>query len=101
MTIPKDSIFHCPDQRNYALVFAETGSWIDADGRIRQQGPRRRTVVIQAAVELDDRRSLYIAVGDWPAGLCLALALAWAVLGARRRWWPPGEPKAAPAGQRG
>ncbi len=33
MTIPKDSIFHGSDQRDYALVFAETGSWIDADGR--------------------------------------------------------------------
>ena len=33
MTISSDSIFHGPDRRNYALVFAETGSWIDADGR--------------------------------------------------------------------
>ena len=33
MTISSDSIFHGPDHRNYALIFAETGSWIDADGR--------------------------------------------------------------------
>lgn len=33
MTISSDSIFHGSDRRNYALIFAETGSWTDAGGR--------------------------------------------------------------------
>ena len=33
MTISSDCIFHGPDRRNYALVFAETGAWFDADGQ--------------------------------------------------------------------
>lgn len=50
MTISSDSIFHGSDRRNYALVFAETGSWIDADGRachlvsVGAGGEVRRTV---------------------------------------------------------
>lgn len=50
MTISSDSIFHGSDRRNYALVFAETGSWIDSDGRachlvsVGAGGEVRRTV---------------------------------------------------------
>ncbi len=83
-------VFRAVEFRKPFLIAANAGlsAWIDSDGRIRQLGPRRQTTVIQAAVELDDRESLYLKVGDWPAGVCLALALAWAVQGARGRWWP-------------
>ena len=59
MTISSDNIFHGPDRRNYALVFAETGSWIDADGRtchlvsVGAGGEVGRTVQPDSAAEGD------------------------------------------------
>ena len=59
MTISSDSIFHGPDHRNYALIFAETGSWIDADGRtchlvsVGAGGEVRKTVQPTTVAERD------------------------------------------------
>ncbi len=69
------------------LIAANTGfsAWIDADGRILAQGPRRDQGVIVADVRLDDRKSRYVNWGDWPAGLCLACCLVFAGVGWRER----------------
>ena len=84
-------VFRAVEFRKPFLIASNSGlsAWIDSDGRIREQGPRRRKAVIHAAVELDRRESLYLAMGDWPAGLCVVLGGVWAALGAWRRWWRP------------
>jgi len=69
------------------LIAANTGlsAWIDADGRIIEQGPRHDTAVILADVRLDGRASPYVLWGDLPAGLCLAGCLGLAVVGRRKK----------------
>ncbi len=67
------AIFRAIECRKPFLIAANTGfsAWIDSDGRIVQQGPRRAADVIIARPALDGRRSPYLACGDWPAGICL------------------------------
>jgi apolipoprotein N-acyltransferase len=69
------------------LVAANTGfsAWIDADGHILKQGPRRDQEVVIADVRLDERMSRYVNWGDWPAGLCLAGCACFAFAGWRER----------------
>lgn len=76
-------VFRAVECRKPFLVAANTGfsAWIDADGRILAQGPRRATGLILAQVRPDRRTSWYLAYGDWPAGLCLAACLVLAVAG--------------------
>ena len=66
-------VFRAVECRKPFLVAANTGfsAWIDGDGRIQQQGPRRATGVIIAETRLDHRRSWYLEHGDWFAGACL------------------------------
>ena len=68
-------VFRAVECRKPFLIAANTGfsAWIDSDGRIVQQGPRRATGVILAETQLDQNRpSWYLAHGDWFAGLCFA-----------------------------
>jgi len=77
-------VFRAVECRKPFLVAANTGfsAWIDADGRIVAQGPRRATGVILAQVCPDRRTSWYLAHGDWPAaGVCLAACLVFAAVG--------------------
>jgi apolipoprotein N-acyltransferase len=76
-------VFRAVECRRPMLIAANTGisAWIDSDGRVRQQGPRRATDVIIAQPELDERSSLYVAWGDWPAGVCLAACVGLACVG--------------------
>ena len=76
-------VFRAVECRKPFLIAANTGfsAWIDADGRILAQGPRRRTGLILAEVYPDRRTSWYLAHGDLPAGLCLAACLILAVAG--------------------
>jgi apolipoprotein N-acyltransferase len=71
------AVFRAVEFRKPMLVAANTGfsAWIDANGRIVKQGPRRATDVIVADVSLDDRRSGYLAIGDLLAGLCLVVSI--------------------------
>jgi apolipoprotein N-acyltransferase len=80
-------VFRAVECRKPLLIAANTGfsAWIDSDGRILQQGPRRRTHTILAAVAAENRRSWYLAYGDWLAGVCLAACLMLAVIGLARR----------------
>jgi apolipoprotein N-acyltransferase len=70
------AVFRAIECRKPFLIAANTGfsAWIDSDGRILQQGPRRAADVIIARPVLDGRRSPYLACGDWPAGICLLSA---------------------------
>jgi len=76
-------VFRAVECRKPFLVAANTGfsAWIDGDGRILAQGPRRATGLILAQVSRDQRTSWYLSHGDWPAGLCLAACLILAVAG--------------------
>jgi apolipoprotein N-acyltransferase len=83
-------VFRAVECRKPFLIAANTGfsAWIDADGRIRAQGPRRASDVLLAEVSPDRRTSWYAGHGDLPAGFCLAVCLVLASIGLwhRGRW---------------
>ncbi len=83
-------VFRAVECRRPLLVAANTGfsAWIDGDGNIVQQGPRRDTGVILAEPRLDRRRSWYLAHGDWLAGVCLAACGLFAAVGLYGRTRP-------------
>ena len=78
------AVFRAVECRKPLLIAANTGlsAWIDGDGRILRQGPRRAADTLLAEVRLDQRTSWYLAHGDWPAGICLAACIALGVIGA-------------------
>jgi apolipoprotein N-acyltransferase len=67
------NVFRAVECRKPLLVAANTGfsAWIDGNGRILDQGPRRAEAVIVAQPQIDRRQSWYLAFGDWFSGLCL------------------------------
>jgi len=79
-------VFRAVECRKPFLIAANTGfsAWIDGDGRIVRQGPRRDTGTIFASVSADPRRSWYLRHGDWPAGICLAACAVFALAGLLR-----------------
>jgi apolipoprotein N-acyltransferase len=81
-------VFRAVEFRKAFLIAANTGfsAWIDADGRIIEQGPRRSTATLLAEVRVDHRRSWYLAYGDWPAGACLACCGVFACAGCWNRY---------------
>jgi apolipoprotein N-acyltransferase len=80
-------VFRAVECRKPMVIAANTGfsAVVDADGRILAQGPRRDTQVLVYDVQLDSRRSPYVAVGDWGAGLCLLFGVAVGGVGIWRR----------------
>lgn len=80
-------VFRAVECRRPLLIAANGGisASIDSTGRIVQQSPRRTKDVIHAQVRLDRRDSLYLRIGDWPAGLCLLAAGWFGWFGYRRR----------------
>ncbi len=76
-------VFRAIECRKPMLIAANTGfsAWIDADGHIRSQGPRRSTDVVIAETKLDRRGSWYLDHGDLGAGLCLSAACGLAIVG--------------------
>ena len=81
-------VFRAVECRKPFLIAANTGisAHIDGSGRILQRGPRRKTAVIIAEVQLDNRESWYLDHGDWPAGMCLAICFVLAAIGGYDRW---------------
>jgi apolipoprotein N-acyltransferase len=69
------SVFRAVEFRKPQLVAANTGisAWIDSFGRIRAEGPRRRTALILATPQPDDRRTIYLLWGDWLGNGCLVV----------------------------
>jgi apolipoprotein N-acyltransferase len=70
-------MFRAIELRRPMLIAANTGfsAWIDETGRLRARGPRRAEATLLAEVELDRRSSVYLATGDWFAGLCLGISV--------------------------
>ena len=81
-------VFRAVECRKPLLIAANTGfsAWIDGDGRIVRQGPRRAEEVVVAEPRLDRRRSWYLAHGDWFSGACLAVTVAVALAGCADRF---------------
>jgi apolipoprotein N-acyltransferase len=79
-------VFRAIECRKPCLIAANTGfsAWIDPDGHIRAQGPRRANAVVMARPALEKRVSFYLEHGDLVAGTCLALSAAVAVVGLRQ-----------------
>lgn len=75
--------FRAVENRLPVLVAANTGfsAYIDGDGRIVEQGPRRVERVVYAAVKRDTRDSWYQRLGDLPAGACLLFCVVSAIFG--------------------
>jgi apolipoprotein N-acyltransferase len=80
-------VFRAVECRKPFLIAANTGfsAWIDADGRIVKQGPRRAKEVLIAEPRLDQRRSWYLEHGDWFAGACLAACVLSGIVGLHGR----------------
>ena len=80
-------VFRAVECRRPLLIAANTGfsAWIDADGRVRSQGPRHARGTVIAEVSLDRRDSWYLRHGDIPAGICLAACLLFAIVGLWKR----------------
>jgi apolipoprotein N-acyltransferase len=76
-------VFRAVECRKPFLIAANTGfsAWIDADGRIVKQGPRRAKEVLIAEPCLDHRYSWYLEHGDWFAGVCLAGCMLFGIVG--------------------
>ena len=76
-------VFRAVECRKPLLIAANTGfsAWIDGNGTIMEQGPRREPGTILAKVALDRRGSWYLDHGDWPAGACLAICIVLALFG--------------------
>ncbi len=83
------AVFRAVEFRKPFLIAANTGfsAWIDGDGRIIEQGPRRSTATILAEVRIDRRKSWYLYYGDWPAGICLVCCGVFAVAGCGKRFY--------------
>jgi len=78
------AVFRAVETRLPMLVAANTGfsAYINGDGKIVEQGPRRAERVIYVEVQPDGRRSWYQRFGDLPAMVCLLFCGALAVVGA-------------------
>jgi apolipoprotein N-acyltransferase len=76
-------VFRAIECRKPLLIAANTGfsAWIDGNGRVLAQGPRRAPDTLLADVQVDLRHSLYLVYGDLPAGICLAGCVAVAIVG--------------------
>ena len=80
------AVFRAIECRKPVLIAANTGfsAWIDADGRILNQGPRAEDGVILADVKCDTRHSVYLGIGDLPSAICLIACVGLAIIGI----WP-------------
>ncbi len=79
----KCGVFRAVECRKPLLIAANTGisAWIDGNGQVIKQAPRRQDAVIIADVQTDGRKSFYLAHGDWFAGICLAACFGLAIVG--------------------
>lgn len=87
------AIFRSVELRRPFLIAANTGfsAWIDGNGSVLAQGPRRDAGTLLAEVVPDGRLSIYEVWGDWPALCCTAFCLAAAIAGLWLRGRPTAE----------
>ena len=82
------SVFRAVECRKPYVIAANTGfsGSIDASGHVLEKGRRHDADILLAEVRLDRRRSFYLQYGDWPAGICLAGCIFFAVAGMWQRY---------------
>lgn len=82
------SVFRAVECRKPYAIAANTGfsASIDASGRVSKKGLRHQKDTLLAEVQLDSRRSFYLRHGDWPAGICLAGCIFFAIAGIGHRY---------------
>jgi apolipoprotein N-acyltransferase len=82
------AVLRAVELRRPFLVAANTGlsAWIDGNGLVRAQGPRRACRHLLAEVVPDGRTSLYVIWGDGPALLCTLWVVLAGASGFWRRW---------------
>ena len=80
------SVFRAVENRRPILIAANTGisAAIDGNGRMLAKSSRMKEKTIVVDVHPDGRASLYQTIGDLPAWGCLAICMAFAVIGL----WP-------------
>jgi apolipoprotein N-acyltransferase len=80
------SVLRAVENRRPMLIAANTGisAWIDGNGRVIKQGPRRAPACLYAEVRVDSRSGAYQHLGDWPAIACLGFCLFAGAVGLRR-----------------
>jgi apolipoprotein N-acyltransferase len=80
------AIFRAIENRKPMIIAANTGfsAWIDGNGRVLAQGPRRAPKVLVANVVPDGRATPYHLLGDWPATFCGLACLVLAAIGWRK-----------------
>ncbi len=81
------SVFRTIEHRVPLARAVNTGisALIDGNGEIRDTLPRLTESVLNVNVPLDDRTSLYTALGDWLGTTCLAVTIGLVPLGLLRR----------------
>lgn len=81
------SVFRCVENRVPLARAVNMGvsAVIDGDGRIVARLDKATEDVLSVVVPLDDRTSLYSAMGDWLPRGCLMVAVGLVVLGVLRR----------------
>lgn len=83
-------VFRAVECRKPFLIAANTGfsAWIDSDGGLRRQGPRRDRAVLFATPRMDrNRTSWYLRHGDWFSGACLTACGLLGIAGLYGRFW--------------
>ncbi len=83
------NVMRAVENRKPVVVAANTGfsALIDASGRVRQQGPRRQTAVLELTVPVFATSSLYRTVGDWPAAILTISCVIGIITRRRGRGW--------------
>jgi apolipoprotein N-acyltransferase len=81
-------LFRAVELHTPMLIAANTGfsASIDACGRVLVQGGRRTEDIVLGVPRRCELDSLYIRLGDVPAGVCLAICIVLAAIGGRSRW---------------
>ena len=77
------SIFRAIENRKPMVIAANTGfsAWIDGNGKVLKQGPRRAPTTLVAEVRPDGRISPYRRIGDLLAWCCAAACWVSAIVG--------------------
>ena len=64
-------------------------AWIDSDGKVVERLPRGTSGYVLAKPKRNNRISLYVRIGDWPAkilALVCLVVMAWSAVAGIRRW---------------
>ena len=81
------NLLRAVENRRYLVRVANTGisAIIDPFGRVVEKGPLFERAIVSGTVYTQDRRSLYVAWGNWFPVLCAGAALFFLILSTRKK----------------